>query len=190
MSRTNDLEMNDLRAHELDHAGDHDNDNDHAQDTRPLLASSHDNESNVYYGRANEKESLLHQLCPAGIASLTVQTQDSKASPKRSLTGKSKTNGPKPARWRTTEFYVYYVLIGLYLLLMIRTTYRLSSGKWSRVGHCTVFYSAVRYYRSQLKLFSTSDSHPNYWIFEKRLSEGWLFGRKVVSFRETSSPAA
>lgn len=33
----------------------------------------------------------------------------------------------------------------------------------------------------------TTATHPNYWIYEKRLSEGWIFGRKVVSISMQSN---
>ncbi|KAK9893586.1 MBOAT-domain-containing protein [Cystobasidium minutum MCA 4210] len=56
----------------------------------------------------------------------------------------------RPSRWNTKEFYCYYAIILIYLLLMIKTTVNLSR-----------------------------PSHSNYWIYEKRLSDGWIFGRKV-----------
>ncbi|KAM5544772.1 hypothetical protein V8D89_001670 [Ganoderma adspersum] len=58
---------------------------------------------------------------------------------------------PHPApRWRTPEFMLYYVVFACALPIMFWIPYRLSSS-----------------------------THPNYPYYERSLSPGWLFGRKV-----------
>ncbi|WVF65389.1 hypothetical protein IAT40_000116 [Kwoniella sp. CBS 6097] len=54
------------------------------------------------------------------------------------------------SRWRTREYMFYMVVFVVVVPLMIAIPIRLSL-----------------------------PSHPNYWKFEHRLSDGWLFGRKV-----------
>ncbi|KAI0353656.1 MBOAT-domain-containing protein [Trametes cingulata] len=55
-----------------------------------------------------------------------------------------------PPRWRTPEFVVYYVVFCTVVPVMVWIPYRLSS-----------------------------PSHPNYPFYERWLSPGWIFGRKV-----------
>lgn len=132
MTPSHDLEMNDIAAHsgnnEPDLAGDHGN------ARIPLLASrlENSNSSNeVHIGTMNgiqNSPNVLHRVCPAGIASLTVQVPDSHKGTKRPSANTSKP-ASKPSRWNTTEFYCYYAIIALYLVLMIKTTVNLSRRK-------------------------------------------------------------
>ncbi|KAI9468514.1 MAG: MBOAT, membrane-bound O-acyltransferase family-domain-containing protein [Benjaminiella poitrasii] len=59
---------------------------------------------------------------------------------------------PNPSRWRTKEFYFYYVCFCLVVPYMFKVTYDLSK-----------------------------PSHPNYPLYEPLLSDGWLFDRQVDS---------
>lgn len=137
MTPSDDLEMNDIAAHsgnnEPDPAGDHD------AARIPLLASSTgNNSSEAQNGTTNgfhNSSNLLARVCPAGIASLTVQVPDSHKGTKRPSSSITKP-GSKPSRWNTTEFYCYYAVVAVYLILMIKTTVNLSRRKsryWSRI---------------------------------------------------------
>ncbi|RKP23808.1 hypothetical protein SYNPS1DRAFT_7705, partial [Syncephalis pseudoplumigaleata] len=55
-----------------------------------------------------------------------------------------------PSLWSTKEFYVYYVLVAIVVPYMLWSTYYLSS-----------------------------DHLPNYKLYARTLSNGWLFGRKL-----------
>ncbi|KAI9139714.1 MBOAT, membrane-bound O-acyltransferase family-domain-containing protein [Paraphysoderma sedebokerense] len=66
-------------------------------------------------------------------------------------------------RWNTAEFYFYYLVIGIVLPIMCWGAWEISQ-----------------------------DTHPNYRMYEHRLSEGWMFGMKMdntdyqyASFRGT-----
>ncbi|KAI9591899.1 MBOAT, membrane-bound O-acyltransferase family-domain-containing protein [Syncephalis fuscata] len=60
------------------------------------------------------------------------------------------TNSVSPSRWNTKEFYVYYATFITVVPYMIWSTYHLSS-----------------------------ESMPNYKVYEHTLSDGWIFGRKI-----------
>jgi hypothetical protein len=174
-STGNDLEMNDI-AHSDRPARDHDDDDDHNIDNaaHPLLA-----DGTGYMINTDKKHSasLRRQLCPAGIASLTVHIPDAIKDTKRQLSGtpSSKTTS-KPSRWNTLEFYCYYIIVAVYLILMVRAAVRLSDGEYCfNTGRLLVLIC--------VQFVAT---HPNYWIFEKRLSDGWILGRKVVSKAQCS----
>jgi hypothetical protein len=61
----------------------------------------------------------------------------------------------------------YYVAFAIVVPMMIRIPIRLSSGEPS---------SALRGHAADETV-----NHPNYWTYAGRLSNGWLFGWKVVS---------
>ncbi len=75
----------------------------------------------------------------------------------------------QPSRWRTTEFSLYLLVFSTVVPLMFWIPIQLSSG--------TCF---TRYRRSFLANTCTA-SHPNFALYSNRLSQGWLFGRRVVS---------
>lgn len=67
-------------------------------------------------------DSLLASFWPAGIASLTIQINDSKkstASPPRAAA---------PPRWTSREFYAYYAIVMIALYKVIQAPLRLSRG--------------------------------------------------------------
>ncbi|ORX97731.1 MBOAT-domain-containing protein [Basidiobolus meristosporus CBS 931.73] len=57
---------------------------------------------------------------------------------------------PSPSRWFTKEFYFYYFLYIVFAPYILKVAYDFSS-----------------------------ESHPNYKLYSDKLSDGWLFGRKV-----------
>ena len=124
-SISNDLEMNDLHRPARDHHEDNNDDIDNP--ARPLLA-----DDSSYTNTANKKDTFS-LLCPAGITSLTVHTPDaikgSSNDTKRQLSGIPSKSSSKPPRWNTKEFYCYYVIVIVYVVLMIRTAVRLSDGE-------------------------------------------------------------
>lgn len=104
---------------------------------------------------------------PAGMASLTIQTPDTASKRTKARLSSStalldvstKHPSSQPAaaaaaatrpRWTSTEFCVYYVVIAFYLWKIVQAPVRLSQ-----------------------------ETHPNYWIYERRLSPGWIPGRRV-----------
>lgn len=134
MTSTHDLEMNDLRPvqgdNEPDPARDH-------EATEPLLASSSSSSYNssplqdASSSHLRESETFLKRVCPAGIASLTVQVPDSNKGTNRTFVkNQTRVSTAKPSRWITREFYVYYAIIAFYLPLMVYTTAELSSREW------------------------------------------------------------
>ncbi|KAK9761918.1 glycerol transporter, variant 2 [Basidiobolus ranarum] len=57
---------------------------------------------------------------------------------------------PSPSRWKTPEFYCYYLLYLIVIPYILKVAYNISS-----------------------------ESHPNYYQYAGSLSKGWLFGRSV-----------
>lgn len=138
---------------------------------------------------------------PAGIASLTIQVTDggsgsrgstatgSSGNVSRSSAATSRSSSAtsssatiprtlKKARWRTREFLVHYVIVALALVFMARAAVRLSDRERifiTLIGVFMLMFGAVA------PLALPLDSHANYHIYKHRLSQGWLFGRKVVS---------
>lgn len=114
----------------------------------PLLAAQpgHTSSKTSHEGLTDDNrdlKSMLRRICPAGIASLTVQIPESNKgasssgrSTKLQSSAKAR-SASKQSRWNTREFYCYYAIIVLYLLLMIRTTIRLSDGEW-RLLHSSI----------------------------------------------------
>lgn len=134
MTSTHDLEMNDLRPVHGDNEPDPSRDH---EATEPLLTSSSSSSYNssplqdASSSHYRLSQSFMKRVCPAGIASLTVQVPDSNKGTKRTFTkNQSHKLTTKPPRWNTREFYVYYAIIAVYLPLMVHTTVKLSSRKW------------------------------------------------------------
>ena len=97
------------------------------------------------------------------ITDLTVNISSSY---KPHLRGTSRT----PSRWRTTEFFIYYCIFILAVPIMTRIPVSLSSCALRPAFSLWAFIWRL-----------CSASHPNYPLYKKKLSPGWLFGRKVVS---------
>lgn len=72
------------------------------------------------------------------------------------------------SRWRTPEFYFYYVSISASIFFMFKLVIDCSKG---------TFTSSQE---GILELTQT-ESHPNFSEFSHLLSDGWIPGRKVVS---------
>jgi len=115
-----------------------------------------------------------------GVASLTVNVESNNAPaavhPKsRSLS----TAQGRHSRWRTPEYCAYYATVAYFIFYkMVQIPIRLSQGE-ARHPACL----ERRFTGTDLCL--GAESHPNYWIYSKRLSEGWIAGRKVVSAVQT-----
>ncbi|KAI0833813.1 MBOAT-domain-containing protein [Trametes gibbosa] len=80
---------------------------------------------------------------PKGLVRLTVTIPSS-------YNAQVKSAQHPPPRWRTPEFFVYYLVFALVVPMMVWIPYRLSS-----------------------------PTHPNFPLYERRLSQGWMFGRRV-----------
>jgi protein-cysteine N-palmitoyltransferase HHAT len=80
-----------------------------------------------------------------------------------------KTNGeapqPGPPRWNTPEFWFYGLVFVLVCPMMVYCTVDLSRGTSPNLA-CLLIWAADK---------------PNYKKYVDLLSEGWIFGRKVVS---------
>lgn len=74
-----------------------------------------------------------------------------------------------PSRWNTLEYYFYYFIFLTIVPLMFYVPYSISKGR-SRAQRLLF-----------LLLRAFAESHPQYYKFEPLLSQGWIFGRKVVS---------
>lgn len=75
-----------------------------------------------------------------------------------------------PARWKTAEFRFYFALACVVIPIMIWIPISLSFCTWAFILNCS----------PSLSPFCPA-SHPNYPFFRSRLSDGWLFGRQIVS---------
>lgn len=78
----------------------------------------------------------------------------------------------KPSRWNTLEFKIYGVVFAIVVPIMIWVPIRLSQRE-----HISANSLAV----SRLSFSTSAASHPNFPFYRNRLSEGWLFGRQIVS---------
>ncbi|GAA5838967.1 hypothetical protein JCM3766R1_004544 [Sporobolomyces carnicolor] len=83
------------------------------------------------------------------ITDLTVSIAPSSSSSSRPTSSWTPPSTSRP-RWRTNEFYLYYVVF----LVVVPQMY----------------LSAVR---------ASSEKHPLYWTYQHKLDQGWLFGWKV-----------
>lgn len=95
---------------------------------------------------------------PHGILRLTVDVPHSTRPRDPSL---------PPARWSTPEFIAYYVLVALAFVPAISAVTTLSS-------------SACPCRRSSQYSRARIGEHANYPMYSRRLSPGWMFGRRVV----------
>lgn len=99
------------------------------------------------------------------ITSFTVQTPTSQQAPTSSA------RGPNPPRWKSPEFIIYGVLFLIVFPQMVVSPIRLSNGKSVDIFH--------EPYNIDVSVHT--ESHPNYYLFQTKLSKGWIFGRPVVS---------
>lgn len=79
-----------------------------------------------------------------------------------------------PSKWATPEFFLYYIVIGTAVPLMLKSVYDVSQ---RTLG----LYDPERF-RSTSQRFSINchlASHPTYSKYEHFLSPGWILGRKV-----------
>ena len=74
----------------------------------------------------------------------------------------------QPPRWRTNEFYFYYLSISASIFFMFKLVIDCSKGPST-----ALFMHACA--------DTSEESHPNYSKFSHLLSDGWIPGRKVVS---------
>jgi protein-cysteine N-palmitoyltransferase HHAT len=96
------------------------------------------------------------------IVNLTIDIPSSRRSQPNSIP----TSKP---RWKTSEFFFYYVFIGIVVLIAVWIPIQLSSRMsffWFQ--HCHL-------------LLTTPATHHNYPYYSSRLQPGWLFGRALVS---------
>lgn len=96
---------------------------------------------------------------PKGIVALTIDTGDSSSH-------KGVQQRPLP-RWKTPEFMLYGVVFLVVIPLMVWTPVQLSQCKFPK--SCTPTVDLC-----------TTASHPQYAIYQRRLSQGWILGRKIV----------
>lgn len=83
------------------------------------------------------------------------------------------------SRWRTKEFMLYYLAFVLVVPIMIWWPIRLSQGRFTLLHLYTCLQSSE-------KSAKDTENHPNYPLYAWRLSDGWLFGWKVVGIRPYS----
>ena len=98
-----------------------------------------------------------------GITVLTVDIPSSNSS------GTQQRFSTQPSRWRTPEFMFYGVVFATVIPVMCWIPIRLSSST----------YLLQRRDHSFIDVYVAS--HKNYGQYSGRLSQGWLFGRHVVS---------
>lgn len=113
-----------------------------------------------------------------GVAALTVDVESNNApaiarSPSKTRSLSTVSTQDRPSRWRTPEHIVHYAMVAYFIFYkMVQIPVRLSQS-----GRNDPAFDMHK----RLTLFGRAESHPNYWIYSKRLSEGWIAGRKVVS---------
>jgi hypothetical protein len=105
------------------------------------------------------------------ITSFTVQTPTSQQAPT------SLARPPNPPRWKSPEFLIYGSLFLIVFPMMVYSPIHLSNGKWF------IFSEA----RGNIEAVFHSESHPNYYLFQTKLSNGWIAGRRVVSRASTGA---
>jgi hypothetical protein len=99
-----------------------------------------------------------------GIIRLTVDVPSARHTP----------GEPRPSRWRTPEFFLYYAIFVTAAPWMIYVPVQLSSSAY----YFAVFPRACRPYSIPI-LFS--ETHPNYTLYRHRLASGWFPGTEIVS---------
>lgn len=117
---------------------------------------------------------LAEMSSNSNIITPDIQPQYGITVPVSPITTRSRSRSPtrskqiptSPSRWKTTEFYVYYIVIAFALYQMFKAARTISS-----------------------------ESHPNYELFGKYLRDGWMSGKKIDNsdaqfrgFRDNAPP--
>lgn len=89
--------------------------------------------------------------------------------PSKDARANSVANNAAPSKWGTLEFYVYYVVFLFAIPWMFKSVIEVSQGRVPSLGG------------DGRKLIHVLESHPTYATYANLLSDGWIFGRKVVS---------
>ena len=110
-----------------------------------------------------------------GIASLTIQTHQARPAAKDLANKPHFERKAQASRWRTPEFYVYYAILVFGVWKMITVALHLSRGLLNLQRNAKSFMLIVQ------ATASCIESNPTYWMYSRKLSPGWIFGRKVVS---------
>ena len=76
----------------------------------------------------SEQNSMKEYFWPYGLASLTVQTSERRPPPSHSPNKPHFRRKSHPSRWQTSEFYVYYAILGFGVWKMITVALELSKG--------------------------------------------------------------
>lgn len=85
-----------------------------------------------------------------------------------------------PSKWKTPEFYLYYLVFAICIPLMFWIPYTVSRRMYAPACFSRTASQAKRQ-KANNKPHLPIASDPRYHKFEHRLSEGWLPGRKIVS---------
>ena len=85
----------------------------------------------------------------------------------------------QPSRWRTNEFYFYYLSISASVFFMFKLVLGCSKGQFTSVSRLPNITSTQHH--PEVQTNGSAESHPNFSKFSHLLSDGWIPGRKVVS---------
>lgn len=104
--------------------------------------------------------------------SLATSSRSSERSPHADESRESKRvrDEAGPSRWKTPEFWLYYVVFALAIPAMFKCAYDLSQG---------APYPPSEEHTSLVDIRRDTESHPNYSKYQHLLSPGWIAGRKV-----------
>ena len=75
----------------------------------------------------------------------------------------------RSSRWFTLEFTFYYLVLAISLVTVLTSAISFSSG---------ILHSKGSAFKSEL--FACIESHPNFHLYSHKLSEGWMFGKRLV----------
>ena len=109
----------------------------------------------VITGESNPDQSQRR----GGVTRLTVDVPSARAS-----------GETRPPRWRTPEFFFYYVVFLAVVPWMVYSPIQLSA---------SASFSALASYHPDA--LSYSETHPNYNLYHHRLAKGWFPGTEIVS---------
>ena len=109
----------------------------------------------VITGESNPDQSQRR----GGVTRLTVDVPSARAS-----------GETRPPRWRSPEFFFYYVVFLVVVPWMVYSPIQLSA---------SASFSALASYRPDA--VSYSETHPNYILYRHRLAKGWFPGTEIVS---------